>query len=457
MRSILLTLVHFCRMVVGSLLVISGLIKSNDARGFMYKLEEYFEPGALNLEAWAPYALELGITASVGEILLGVALLVGALPRLTTALTTVLLLFFGWLTFYTHSCDPFGMKTIVVDGVATEIANQCVLACGCFGNAIPLTPWESFLKDVFLLVLTLPILWAAWTGGFGLNDRRRATVLYTGALLSTWLFGDQMLEWGFPVLFLAGALLIAEMIRRRVGGRWREYAMAGGVLLLAVGFQSATLRHLPLKDYRPYAAGQSIVDNRKTADELGVAGPVYATEYAYRNVISGADTIVLSSDYIKIYNEPWFKSGYELVSFDGAEVKVSDGYEPLISDLDMMDAQGFSHLESFLGEGVSLWHISKDLGEAHTCAQPAITGLCAEAEKLGWRVAGLTASMAEEVEEYRFDYQAAYPFYTTDPTELKIVIRSNPGVVLIQNGVVLGKWGWRDVPTIVDLRALVSP
>ena len=57
MRNILLSLANLCRVLVGALFVVSGLIKINDAKGLMYKLEEYFEPGALNLEAWAPYAL----------------------------------------------------------------------------------------------------------------------------------------------------------------------------------------------------------------------------------------------------------------------------------------------------------------------------------------------------------------------------------------------------------------
>ena len=173
MRQFLLPLANLCRVLVGALFVVSGLIKINDALGFMYKLEEYFEPGALNLEAWTPWALELGMLASIGEVLLGVALLVGALPRLTTALTLVLMLFFTWLTWYTDHCDPFGSKTIVENGIEVVIPNQCVLSCGCFGNAIPLTPHESFIKDVVLLILLLPILLSAWTGGYGLNDRNR--------------------------------------------------------------------------------------------------------------------------------------------------------------------------------------------------------------------------------------------------------------------------------------------
>ena len=98
MRKILLPVANVCRVLVGALFVVSGLIKINDALGFMYKLEEYFEPGALNLEA-GHRGPELGIWRP-WQVLLGVALLVEALPRLTTALTLVLMLFFTWLVVH---------------------------------------------------------------------------------------------------------------------------------------------------------------------------------------------------------------------------------------------------------------------------------------------------------------------------------------------------------------------
>ncbi|MGY8918378.1 MAG: MauE/DoxX family redox-associated membrane protein, partial [Flavobacteriales bacterium] len=117
-------------MFVGALFVVSGLIKSNDALGFMYKLEEYFEPGALNLEFLTPYALQIAIFVCIAEVLLGIALLVGALPKLTTVLTMVMMVFFTWLTWYTATCDPFGMKMIMGSGgEMVEVVNQCVLEC----------------------------------------------------------------------------------------------------------------------------------------------------------------------------------------------------------------------------------------------------------------------------------------------------------------------------------------
>lgn len=450
MRNILLSVANVCRVLVGALFVVSGLIKINDALGFMYKLEEYFEPGALNLEAWTPYALELGMLASIGEVLLGVALLVGALPRLTTALTLVLMLFFTWLTWYTDHCDPFGSKTIVENGIEVVIPNQCVLSCGCFGNAIPLTPHESFLKDVVLLILLLPILLSAWTGGYALNERNRSLWMYASALLVTWLFAEAMLEWGFPTLFLAMGLAAAEGVRRRWRRDGKEWAMAVGVLLVAVGFQAYTLRHLPAKDYRPYAVGQDINRNMASADELGLEPPVFDKEVRFSHPDTGADTLVLQSAYMagKLWQDEAFKAAYPDADWEGArEFKVSDGYEPLIFDLDATDELGDSHLTELLGEGYTFLHVSKDLAASEAHAQEDINALFDAAAAAGWRTAALTPAAAEDAESFRTEHGCGYPFYTTDPTELKIIVRSNPGIVLIKNGVVQEKWAWRDVPS----------
>ncbi len=449
MRNILLSVANFCRVLVGALFVVSGLIKINDAMGFMYKLEEYFEPGALNLEAWTPYALELGMLASIGEVLLGVALLVGALPRLTTALTCVLMLFFTWLTWYTDHCDPFGSKTIIENGLEVIIPNQCVLSCGCFGNAIPLTPHESFIKDVVLLILLLPIMLSAWTGGYGLNERSRSLWMYATALLITWMFGEAMLEWGFPTLFLAMGLAAAEGVRRRWKKDGEEWAMAAAVLLVALGFQAYTLRHLPAKDYRPYAVGEDLQRNMASADELGLEPPVYDKEVRFFDPQSEADTVVLQSAYMagKLWQDEAFKAAFPEADWDGArEFKVSDGYEPLIFDLDATDEEGNSVLGDLLAPGYTLLHISKDLTASEARGQAGINALFEEAAAQGWRTAALTPSTAEDALAFKDKYDANYPFYSTDPTELKIIVRSNPGMVLLKDGVVMEKWAWRDFP-----------
>lgn len=445
-------LIGISRTLVGSLFIVSGLIKANDALGFMYKLEEYFEPGALNLPGLMEYALPIGIFVCIGEILLGVAMLLGALPKLTASLTAVILGFFAWLTWYTANCDPFGFKMIEdAAGVLVEIPNQCVLACGCFGNAIPLTPYESFIKDIVLIVLSIPMFIGALTNRIQLNDRKSGMIILTASLVIIYLFSEIMLDWLFPVLYAAVSFAVAEGIKRRATGNGREWWMALGALAVGMSFQVWTLLHLPTKDYRPYAVGQSIVENMKSAEDLGLDPPKYATEYTFKNKATGADTIVLSTDWLKIYNEDWFKQTYEQVSFDGREIKISEGYEPLIMDFQIIDAEGEDLTEDFLNrENYLLLHISKDLDATDAAGQEALNALAVSAQAAGWEMMALTNATAEQGLAFKSEHQVPYDFYTCDQTELKIVVRSNPGLVLVKQGEVLAKWAWRDFPSSVE-------
>lgn len=451
-------IIYSARTLVGSLFIVSGLIKANDALGFMYKLEEYFEPGALNLESWTEFALPIAVFVCIAEILLGVAILLGALPKLTSALTAVMMGFFTWLTWYTANCDPLGTKMITdASGQLVEIANQCVLACGCFGNAIPLTAYESFLKDVVLSILSIPIIFGAFTGRIKLNEGKESLYIVTASLVLIFGFSLVMLEWLFPVLFAAVTFLVAEGIKRRTSGVGREWFMALGVTAVCGVFQWSTLAYLPAKDYRPYAVGQSIVENMKSADELGLDAPVYATEYHFRNVKSGMDTVVLSTDWLKIYNEDWFKNTYEKLDRDGREVKVSEGYEPLIMDFQIIDENGSEWTEDFTtAEGVVLMHVSRELDDMETSVQPELNALSEAASAAGWQFIGLTNADGSAHAEYQAAHDVPYAFYTCDQTELKIVVRSNPGLVMMQSGVVIGKWPWRSLPSWDELSALAN-
>jgi uncharacterized membrane protein YphA (DoxX/SURF4 family) len=454
------------RVLVGGLFVVSGLIKSNDALGFMYKLEEYFEPGAMNLEFLAPWGLELAVFVCIAEILLGVAILVGALPKLTAVLTTVMMVFFTWLTWYTATCDPYGTKEIVdASGAMVEIANQCVLECGCFGNAIPLTAYQSFLKDVVLLVFVAPILLSAFLGRIRLNTPRQSTYLYAAALFVTYLFAEGMLGWGFPVLYLALNLIAAEAVKRRSNHAQKEWFMALAVVAVSGFVQYWTLAHLPLKDYRPYAVGESIIENRMTAEELGLEGPEFDKEIKFSNPETGAETMVMQSRYMdeKLWdksNEPGktFNETYPEADWENArEVKIKDGYEQRILDFQMVDAEGNDLADDILASDVPvLLHVSKDLAAMPVRWQPGFNALGEAAKTEGWRMVGLTNATAEEHAAYVAQEQATYPFLTCDQTELKIVVRANPGLVLLKDGVVLKKWAGRDVPTPEELGEFLS-
>lgn len=148
------------RFIVGGLFIFSGLIKVNDPVGTSIKLEEYFDVFSYDIAGFfaylKPFALELGIFLVVVEVVLGVMLILGVKSRFTVWALALMILFFTFLTFYSAYFNK-------------------VTDCGCFGDAIKLTPWESFYKDLILLVLIsilflfqadLPKTSPVWASGF---------------------------------------------------------------------------------------------------------------------------------------------------------------------------------------------------------------------------------------------------------------------------------------------------
>jgi len=135
---------QFSRFFVGLLFIFSGLIKLNDPIGTEIKLEEYFEVFAEDFGsfflAFKPYALELGMFLIILEVVLGVAVLLNYRMKVTTIVMLALMIFFTFLTFYSAFFDK-------------------VTDCGCFGDAIKLTPWESFIKDIVLMVFVVHLFW----------------------------------------------------------------------------------------------------------------------------------------------------------------------------------------------------------------------------------------------------------------------------------------------------------
>lgn len=132
------------RYFVGGLFIFSGLIKLNDPVGTQIKLEEYFEVFAQDFGSlfllFVPYTLELGLLLIVLELIIGVAVLIHYKMRTTTIVLLLLMVFFTFLTFYSAYFNK-------------------VTDCGCFGDAIKLTPWQSFAKDIVLMFPVLHLFW----------------------------------------------------------------------------------------------------------------------------------------------------------------------------------------------------------------------------------------------------------------------------------------------------------
>ncbi len=162
----------FSRYFVGCLFIFSGLIKLNDPVGTKIKMEEYFEVFAEDFGSFfhylIPYALEIGLIIVVLEIVLGVAVLIYYKMELTTKVLLALMVFFTFLTFYSAYFNK-------------------VTDCGCFGDAIKLTPWESFIKDLVLMVFVLHLFWYRKQYAATLRTREGHAVVVAVVLVSFFL------------------------------------------------------------------------------------------------------------------------------------------------------------------------------------------------------------------------------------------------------------------------------
>lgn len=359
--------VQLCRIVVGVLFILSGLIKLNDPLGFSFKLEEYFSPAVLDLPFLEPYALAIALFVVILEVILGITLLLGYQIRLTLWTLLGTILFFTFLTFYSAYFNK-------------------VTDCGCFGDAVKLTPWESFSKDVILLVLILILIW-----------------------------GRKYLKpLGSPA-FRLGSTAIA--------------------LLACIWFGNHVLNHLPVVDFRPYHVGANIKEGMEIPEDA--PRPVY--EYDWKFNIDGNEKIITTlGDYPEVDGE--------FVGLEGTR-EIQAGYEPPIHDF-TVEYNGIDLAHSVLQRKNVLLVVAYDLNKSHKDAFQAVKILTDSALSLGYSVAGLSASSAEETGNLRQRYGLNFPFYFTDMTALKTIVRSNPGVLRLQEGAIVQKLHYNDLEAL---------
>ena len=366
-------LVHFSRFFVGFLFIISGLIKLNDPVGFSFKLKDYFAPEVLNLEFLVPYALLLAIFVVIFEVLLGVMLLLGYQKKFTLWSLLLMIVFFTFLTFYSAYFNK-------------------VTDCGCFGDAVKLTPWESFTKDIILLVLILVLF-------FG---KQYIQPLFTKNLRSIFVFAS---------------------------------------FVVCLGITYYVLIHLPIIDFRPYKIGANIIEGMTVPE--GAPTPIF--EYNWRFKTDGKETIVTTTgDYPTVDGE----------FVDVQTEMLQEGYEPPIHDF-TMERDGEDFTSEFLAEENLIVVIAYSLGNAEKDGFFPMREVTDEAIKKGYRVIGLSASSETMTADLVEDYKLNFQFYFCDETTLKTIVRSNPGILELQKGTILQKLHWNDA-SLLKLKKLKS-
>jgi uncharacterized membrane protein YphA (DoxX/SURF4 family) len=370
--------VWLCRIIVGLLFIFSGLIKANDPLGFSYKLEEYFE--VFHVTFLNGLALSLSIILCALEMILGFALLAGIRIKAMVWGLLLLIIFFGFLTFYSAFF-------------------KVVQSCGCFGDAIPLTPWQSFGKDMILLALVLVLFF----------NREKMRPLVSPA---------------------------AEM-------RWLLVAVA---ISLGVGFY--TYNYLPVIDFLPYKVGNNIPNQMKTPP--GATPDEYELTYHLKNKTTGAEKDVNNNDYIK--TGIWKDSNWEIQGEPGRRL-VKKGFEPKIRDLIIQDATRTDYTQELLSNPFyNLWVVAYNLEHTDTQALNRLNALAVNlAQHYNIRTVLLTAASPVEATAFSKTHHLAMEIFYADGVPLKTMVRANPGVILLKNGTVINKWHYHTAPNFDEL------
>jgi len=360
-------IVAIVRIIVGVLFIISGLIKLNDPIGFSIKLSEYFSEEVLNLPFLNPFVLWLALFIVIYEVLLGVFLLIGFKTKFTLWSLLLMILFFTFLTFYSAHFNK-------------------VTDCGCFGDAIKLTPWESFRKDVILLVMIL--------------------FLFTGMKHLKPIFG----KFGLKLLAILSF----------IGCIWFGYHV---------------INHLPVIDFRPYKVGANLTDNMNIPEDA----PKAIVEYSWKFDVNGVEKVfVTNGSYPTVEGE--------FISVDTKMIK--EGYEPPIHDF-TIERGGEDFTEQMLEEENLVIIVAYGLENAKDEGLVRLKKMSDEAIKRGYKVIGMTASGVENQLQIKSTYKLNFDFYFCDETALKTIVRSNPGILKLNKGTVIQKVHWNDIDDLV--------
>lgn len=361
------TMLYVIRLLVGGLFIFSGLIKVNDPVGTAIKLEEYFDVFSNDVASFfylfKDYALPIGVVLVVAEVVLGVMLILGVRLRFTVWALGLMILFFTFLTFYSAYFNK-------------------VTDCGCFGDAIKLTPWESFTKDVILLILI-------------------------------------------------GILLLFRNDLSNDGPSWAKWTVFGSLaisLLLAI----TAIRNLPFIDFRAYKEGVNITTAMKPSEPL---------QYNYIMKKDGKEVVL---------DQYPTDESYEFVDM----VLVNEDALPKISDFAVWDDEG-DFTEGILTGNKAVIFVTF-MAKMNTDYLDEIGKMVQGLQGSDISPIVVAASSVDEIEALISSRKWGIEGYQGDATVIKTIMRSNPGIMLIQEGVVLKKYHYRNTPSAEEVKSLFA-
>lgn len=360
------------KLIIGLIFTFSGFVKCVDPMGTAYKINDYLIE--FGLGDFVEYSLIISVLMCGLELLIGLMLLSNTSIKIAAWFSLIFMAFYTPLTLYLAIYNP-------------------VTDCGCFGDALIITNWQTFFKNVILIIL--------------------AIILFTNRKQFTELFSPK-----YRYLFLLFLTLII------------------------FGFELYSLNRLPIMDFRPYKVGVNIQEGMEIPE--GAAEDIRDFIFTYEKDGKTAEFTLNN-----IPTDEWtFVSREENV--------ISVGYEPPIHNFNITTLDGFDITDEILNSGFVCLLIAYDLPKSAKYHQEDINTLANIMLQSGYRFLCLTSSGQDEISLFKEEHNPPYEFCTTDPITLKTIIRSNPGLMIMKNGTIMNKWHHKHLPSPGELSSEIQ-
>lgn len=420
-----------------------------------------------------------------------------------------------WYTASCNATQEAYMEALRKGEAVEEFHRQCVTDCGCFGDALrgsvgrSLTPLESFWKDLVLFYFVLIIFLNQWK--IKLNEVKENWIMVPSSMIVviffSWVFG-----WMFPAFFalfvLLGSFVIGNLNIGKMGKPWK---MAIFVSVISFIFTLYTSMYMEIKDYRPYKIGNNLREQMTVKEPRVVEYVLKYEELATGKIIDfKVDEWEIYTDTSKYK----FKERVETVISEGIPATITDFSAMIKYDYLTESDKKIPYIDSLIQSDYGFYYEEKlvlkhawgadtiPVAEYDTLYYPdsiytktaSYTGLVnpgqpweldlkefilssenifimtirkmdevtkdqlVDIKKIyegcleqGIPFVVLTPATREEIEVFKTTHDFNPMFLSIDGTEIKIIIRSNPGLVLLQNATVINKWPWRSIPEFNDI------
>ena len=362
------------RIIFGLVFLFSGFVKAVDPLGTAYKISDYLEAFSLTSLDFLAFPAALILIAT--EFAIGFNILLNVHLKATTWVAGIFMLVMTPITLYLAISNP-------------------ISDCGCFGDAIVMTNWQTFYKNVILCI-----------------------VLAIIALLQ-----NQSRPW----LSNMGASIVTLL-----------------PILISFGISIYCYNLLPILDFRPYKKGNNIIEGMQIPDDAPL--DKYETTFFYEK--DGVEQAFTLDNY-PAEDSTW--------TFVRQESKlIEQGFVPPIHDFSIVTEDGDITDLILEDAGYTLLIISHKVEKASTKNIKCLKSAIANAKKAGANVIWLTSSYSDDIDEFKTQYGIDDTFGATDDITLKTIIRSNPGLVLIKDATIIEKWHHNSLPTKDELNQLIN-